>query len=290
MPDDTDEPAETLEPIAYLSRSANRVQVLEALTENITNPGRPREGYEPRELKEATGASEATVSRIISEFEERRWVRRNTDGEYEATPKGELVATEFGPFVKSMETIEELDEIAAILPIPELTIGVHHFSDATIRRPMGFDPNEFGLYLNDLIEDSTVFYVVTYVAAPQNMADPMGEAIRSGQLISETVMPGSVIDYTSERLMIEDPAQVSEPEQMWTDEPGNTWYRYEGHLPCNLFIFDETVVIENSQAEDIEPGTVIQSQNETVREWAMDLYHKYREASERVERATFVDE
>lgn len=68
MSDDTDETTDVLEPVAYLSRSKNRLQILEALTETIPKPGLETPGYEPRELREVTGVSEATVSRILNEF------------------------------------------------------------------------------------------------------------------------------------------------------------------------------------------------------------------------------
>jgi predicted transcriptional regulator len=276
----------SLDNVAYLSRSENRVAILEALTESIPAPGRSRTGYAPRELKEMTGASEATVSRIVSEFEARGWCRRTIEGEYVATPKGKLVATEFDPFITAVETIDQLGDAAGLLPIPELTIGLKHFRDATIRRPMGFDPNEFGFYMNELMEKSSIYYYLTYVAPPQSMAETMSELIVSGQLDSVGVLAGSVVDYTSEHLI--SPGDLDhERQHLWTDEPGNTWYRFEGHLPCNLFIFDDLVVIENSQVEDIEPGTVIQSGNEAVWDWAMGVFEKYKDASERVERETF---
>jgi hypothetical protein len=62
---------EALEDIAYLCRSANRVTILDALTEGP---------YSRRELANQTDASRTTLDRIVNELEERRWVERTTEG------------------------------------------------------------------------------------------------------------------------------------------------------------------------------------------------------------------
>ena len=61
-----DIPGDILETVAYLSRTENRIEVLEALAEQ------PRSS---RALRQVTGVSKATVNRILNEFEERTWAR-----------------------------------------------------------------------------------------------------------------------------------------------------------------------------------------------------------------------
>ena len=55
-------PAEALKEAAYLSRSANRVEMLQTLT---------RGSHTRRDLTELTGASRTTLDRIVNELEER---------------------------------------------------------------------------------------------------------------------------------------------------------------------------------------------------------------------------
>lgn len=61
-------------------------------------------------------------------------------------------------------------------------------------------------------------------------------------------------------------------------------YRYEGHIPCHLFITDETVLISNPQVktDQVDRNTVIESQNETVRDWAIDVFERYQADAEEV--------
>lgn len=64
-----------LDAVEYLSRSENRVQVLEALTANALTRC---------DLQEEIGVSQATLSRILQDFTDRGWVRKQ-GAVYEAT-------------------------------------------------------------------------------------------------------------------------------------------------------------------------------------------------------------
>lgn len=65
-------------------------------------------------------------------------------------------------------------------------------------------------------------------------------------------------------------------------EAGGQYFTYDGHIPCNLMVFDEMVVIENNQVEGVQGGTVVESKNGVVREWALEVLEHYREESEEV--------
>ena len=98
MPDERDTiPAEALKEVAYLSRSANRVEILQTLT---------RESHTRRDLTELTGASRTTLDRIVNELEDRGWARRTDDGDYTATPAGDHLMAQLLPFVESVVRFE----------------------------------------------------------------------------------------------------------------------------------------------------------------------------------------
>ena len=98
MPDERNTiPAEALKEVAYLSRSANRVEILQTLT---------RGSHTRRDLTELTGASRTTLDRIVNELEERGWARRTDDGDYTATPAGDHLMAQLLPFVESVVRFE----------------------------------------------------------------------------------------------------------------------------------------------------------------------------------------
>jgi DNA-binding HxlR family transcriptional regulator len=138
------DPNGPLEDVAYLSRSGNRLQILDALATRA---------YARHELEARTTASRPTLRRILNELTERGWVERTVDGDYVATAKGEHVIAAFTPLVGAMQTVRRLGEAVAWLPTEELTIGLHHFSDATVRRASPNDPVAEASYLLDLLRD-----------------------------------------------------------------------------------------------------------------------------------------
>lgn len=278
-----DDPDGPLEDIAYLARSANRIAVLEALTSQVTPPGKSKRGYTRRDLADRTETSRTTLGRILTEFEERGWAVRSNEGGYIATPIGEHVAAEFEPLVNSMDTLGELGEAAAIVPSSELTgemigvpsISIRDFSDATVRKPDSFDPTFFGRYFAEIVRGAHSVSSMVYIATPQNMLTAVEEELQKGDLMVESVFSSSVTDH-----ILENPGVG--PRQEHAKHQNVDMYRYSGHIPCNLFVVDDIVLLENSQVDSVPDGTTIETQGESVREWALAVIEGYIEESERI--------
>ena len=266
--------SDTIEDIAYLTRSENRVQILTALAARGTIPGEPPPGYTRRELEEHTEASQPTLSGILTEFEDRGWGERNAEGEYVATPLAAHLTDEFTPFLRSVDALRDFGEMAAILPTAELTIDRRHFSDATVRRPAGPQPTDFRRYLADLLQQgSSILYALSQGPGPATPGSYVHEQIVAGRLKYVLINPEHIHDYFVEI----SEARTTAQEQL---EAGAEYYSYDGQIPCDLFVLDETVVIENTRVDVIEDGTAIESQNETVLTWALELFDRYRRESE----------
>lgn len=276
MRDSTDIPTEAIEPLAYLTRSEHRVRVLEAMTETIPKPGLDTPGYEPRELRNVTGASGATVSRILNEFEERGWAERNQYGVYMATPIGQSIAIEFAPLLDSMEAIRHLDDAVALLPLDELTVSLEHFRDATVREPKAPQPYDIDMLLTEFLSDSSTFDVLCYVPATAGLLDELTEQIASGTLDSIQILAERIVEFYAD--VGADEVQERAHDHL---DAGAEWYVYDGHIPCNMFIFDETVVFENSQVNELRDGTTLVTTNSAVREWALDVFERYQADSSR---------
>lgn len=261
-------PEGALEDIAYLARSDNRVLVLTALTKGP---------HTRRELAEVTGVSRTTLGRIVNEFEERDWAERTTDGDYVATPTGSHVVRAFGPLVRTMETIRSLGDAVGQIPTDELSIDLHHFSDATVWRPTPNEPLDPGRPLAVLLRDATCFETLTFLAPPLAVGNAMHDGVKSGQLTAVHVFAGGLIEY------LRDNPDGPPP---WYDylQAGAQIYQYDDHIPCNLFVVDERTFIVNDRYEGNE---IIDSENERVRGWAEELIDRYRENAERVDAETF---
>lgn len=267
-------PPDVLEDIAYLSRSPYRIRILRALTNGP---------YTRRELEEFTEATRTTLDRIVNELEERGWAERTMDGDYAATSVGNLLVAQFMPFIGSVTAIKQLDEAVTWLPSDELSIGMHHFSDASVRRPAQGDPMETIDDFTDLIQDTTEFRVLTDLAAPVPLAQAIRDRIVAGQLTAEFVIADEVIEYIRAR---------PDRQKRWRAmiEGGARVFQHEAAIPCNTYIFDDTVFIKKGGVEPIEEGygVPIQSRNEAVLAWANDLIDQCRNTATRVDAEALV--
>lgn len=264
MSDQGDGNAEAgLADIAYLARSENRVRILETL---VTG------SHSPRDIEAATGISRSTLERILSELEKRGWAERATEGGYTATAAGEFAVAEFTPLVGSMAALRTLGDAAEWLPREELSVGLHHFSDATVRTP---EPNSVTApaeYMTKLLSEATEFACLVRIAPPLGFEIAMRDRAVDGRLTTEHVITADELDYLTDQ-----PDRI----RRWREylEADVSVYCYDEEIPCNLFVIDGTVLIVDREPEVC---AFIESENETVREWARDLIGTYRTKAERL--------
>ena len=265
-------PEAALDDVAYLSRSVNRVRILETLSE---------ESHTRRSLMDATGVSRTTLGRILNELAERGWAERTTDGRYAATRTGGHVVAAFAPTLDAMAAVRSLGEAADWLPASVHEVGLDAFRDATVHRPDPNAPLSFARELVDRIEDAGTVRTLTYLAPPEHsVAEVLHERIRDDGVSSEFVLAGGLTEY-----LVEDP----ERRGRWraSIDAGAAVYGYDDYIPCNLFAIDGTVLVVNTSPEDGSPGAFVESDDQRVLEWADDLVARYREEAERIDAGTF---
>lgn len=90
-----------MDEVEFLARSDHRVGVLEELTAGVRDRA---------DLRTATGAFASTAGRVLSDFEERRWIARDGPS-YGLTPLGEYVADRFLDLRDAMETERKLRDV-----------------------------------------------------------------------------------------------------------------------------------------------------------------------------------
>jgi predicted transcriptional regulator len=269
--------SDVLQDIAYLSRTGNRISVLETLT---------RKPRSTRELREATETSKATVNRILNEFEERSWARRTSDGTYEATPQAEHIAFQLRAFIGSMEAVASLGEDVGVLPVDELTIGpdndltvgLHHFKDATVNRKRPQAQGVGRRRMLEAIREASSLNVLTDTAPPRVIGELLQERAESGDLSGTTVWTADLFEYLRDH--------PEEPPR-WSDviEGGRRLYKYDGSIPATLGVTDEVTLIWG--VTDEMRRRVLISENDTVRMWALDVVKRYRERAEAIDPQAF---
>ena len=261
-------PAAVLEDVAYLSRSANRLQLLQVLGTGAQTP---------REIAGATDIPRSTLRRILTEMEERGWAERTTDGEYVLTATGEHVAAETDRYVGALGAIDALDEAVGWLPNDELTVGLHRFGEATV---LGAEPNDVvaaDTRLIELTRDAEEFYCLTNTAGTVGLETTMMERFTGAGMTVESVMTPAEIS-----IYLDDPERAAQ----WREyvEAGGPVYRHEGPILANVVVVDETVFIGDRHLETVG---LIECRDAAVRSWAVEVFDSYKTEAERLDPMAF---
>jgi hypothetical protein len=165
----------------------------------------------------------------------------------------------------------------AWLPSDELTVGLRHFSDATVRRP---EPNAVSApstIVTERLREATEFACLVNTAPSLGFERAMIDGVVEERLTTNHVITDAELD-----VLRRDPDRAAR----WRTyvEAGADLYCYDGRIPCNLLVIDETVYVLDRQPEAPEG---IESTNLAVRSWAADLVDDYRDAAEKLDAAAF---
>jgi len=255
--------------VEFLARSANRVTVLDALTEG------PVDRYE---LEETTGVTRATLGRVLDDFRERGWVREE-DRTYEATQLGAYVVREFTTLLERFEPVPALNEVAEWFPEAGFEFDLGRLVGATVVRPSRSDALAPTTHIADRLRSAERVRLVTYSVLPSVMKACWVGTVE-GSLQLESVLDRGALDgiVTDPRLAddVLGMVETGQVEVVW----------YDGTIPSTVFVVDDVVLLCLSGG-DGAPHAVIESDDETVREWAEATIDDYRREGERIDPAAF---
>ncbi|MFC4551187.1 MULTISPECIES: helix-turn-helix transcriptional regulator [Halorussus] len=249
-----------VEEIEFLARSDHRVGVLGALA------GRPRDRHE---LRTATGASSPTMGRILSDFQERRWVVR-VGPTYELTRLGEFVAERFFALRDAMATERKLRDVWRWLPREMEGFSADLFADAVVSYPGPDYPYRPVERVTELIEETETMrgFGTTVFKSSNNEAVCL--AIVDG-MEYEYVFSPEVFEAT----VAWNPERVAEAAAC-----ENCTVLLHDDLPdgkrCGLGIFDDRIDICCHDAETGMLEAVVDTDAPEAREWALSVFERYR--------------
>jgi predicted transcriptional regulator len=250
--------------LEYLSRSHHRIGVLRAL----------REPCDRATLREQTGASKATLSRVLGDFEKRAWVTR-TDGGYRLTALGELLERGLDQAVRALETVEKLAPVSEWLPTAQLGFDLDRLHDSTVVTPSRTD--SLGVHRRL----ATLLYQADHVRELTDMVATSGidlhcKAIDDhGQTLEVVLTAEAMETVRSTPEMVRQCAPVVERGDV-------SLFRYEGTVPYFLALVDDCSLIGMFD----DSGTIrglIESTDPVVRDWTIETLDEYRSAAVEVQ-------
>jgi len=247
----------TLDDVRFLVDSENRVDALTAL----------REGPCDRdELQATTGASAPTVGRVLGDFEERGWVRR--DGhEYELTKPGAYVADHFTNFFDRMDTERRLRDIWQWLPseLSDFTLELVADSVVTVGEPGDpYGPANRCASLYRETEQLRGFDAA--LTAPHHFEELYHQIVDG--MNTEIIFPPTV----SENIASTYPKKASEV----LESDSFTLWLHDGLPLYRVLIFDDRVGIGGYDADSGVLQVYVDTDAPEARTWAKSTFASYR--------------
>ncbi|SNZ05783.1 Predicted transcriptional regulator, contains HTH domain [Natronoarchaeum philippinense] len=250
-----------LEEIEFLALSSNRVEVL----------GHLASGRHTRtELADATGASQATLGRILGDFEDRSWVRRE-EGQYVATATGRLVAEGFTDLLDILETESELRDIVRYLPTHAMDFDLQHLADATITVPSQTRPNAPVQRLLDLERSADEIRAFSHAFNEQSLA-VIEDRVTAGEQTFRVVLSQSAVDALAGS------ADLRQRLASLLDADDAAVRVREDGIPLAVTIADDVVHLLLRDENGVLQASV-DTDDAAVRSWAHDTFDHYWRAA-----------
>ncbi|MFC4360643.1 helix-turn-helix transcriptional regulator [Halobium salinum] len=247
-----------LDDIAFLANSENRVAVFEALVEAPQHRD---------EMRDRTDASRVTITRILRELEERGWIE-GVGQEYTVTPLGDWVYNEFERLLEEVKAERRLRDPLQWMPSDMRTFDVRCLRDAEIIILDGADGTAFIRRVVEFHRSGEHVRGVATMAAPV-LIENHWEMTVHGNTRLEMVLTPRVVD-----IALDHPASAQHFHEM-LDEENVHFSVYDG-VPMSVGIVDGKVGINLTDEEGVVKGGLL-TENETVHEWAVDLFESCRE-------------
>lgn len=258
-----------LEEIEFLALSANRVKVLSLLAE---------QRHRRNELADATGASQATLGRILGDFEERSWIRRDEEA-YAATATGRIVAAGFTDLREILEAEMRLREVVDYLPTHAMDVDLRRLADATITLPTQTRPNAPLSRLLGLLREADEVRAFSHAFNEQALTI-VEERTTADEQRFKGVFSRTAIDALADESTLRGRLRT-----LLESDRAELRVRDEG-VPIAAMIVDETVYLLLRDENGVLRAS-IDTDDPAVRSWAEDTYDHYWRTAQPLEPDAF---
>ena len=246
-----------LDEIEFLARSKNRVEVLRLLA---------ADGYTRGRLGEATGASQATLGRILEDFTDRSWIRREGN-EYVATPTGALVAEGLNGLLEILETESKLRGVVRYLPADAMDFDLQRLADATITVPTRTRPSAPLQRVLEAMGDAERLRVFSHAFNEQSL-DVAHRRVTAGDGTFEGVFSEGAI-----AVLAADQTLWGKLTALAKSDDAEIRVRTDG-VPLAVTVVDGTVHFLVRDDDGLVQAS-IDTDDAAVRSWAVEAFERY---------------
>lgn len=222
------------------------------------------------DLKERTNVSRVTLSRIISDLEDRGWVRK-INGHYEATKPGKFVAVELSRLVENLQTLDRFEESVDWLHINEFDFDLRHLREATVVTPTWDDFTAQTTTIIEQVSTSTRIRAIG-TGLDREFFHVLGDQTTAGTLELELILAPKLLD------VIPSEPDLSRAFQDIVDSPEASVYQYRGGDSLMMLgLFDtedgteDHVMVCGEHEDGASPG-LVKSTQRSVWSWAESYF------------------
>ncbi|ODR80099.1 hypothetical protein BG842_21020 [Haladaptatus sp. W1] len=247
----------------FLAGSANRARVVTALHED----GKGTVGS----LSDRLSMSRSTVHRTLRTFTEYGWTQR-VDGTYRLTEAGELVLDAYETLIRTIEWVEEYEELLTHLDDADGTFPIHGTTCANMVSATKDDPYRATTYIIDALTETSADRIrcITPIVSPL-FADAARRLLDRGARIE---------------LIVSEPSLESAVQRSAEQRPPDSVARFELYsvpedLPFGVTILDGERVLVSAFDERGNLRACLDGKNPDFVEWATSTYETRRGESRR---------
>ena len=250
----------TLDDIEFIASSNHRVGVLDTLDSCACDRD---------ELRAVTGASSPTIGRILADFQDRNWIKRE-GRTYQLTSLGEYVADQFAQFREAMTYERRLREVWPWLPHDIDDFGVELFTDVVVSKPGPGFPYKPVERLTELMRTTRTMRGFGVALLKSGNLEPFFDRTLNG-MECEYIYPPAVFEDLlawNQETVVEAATRPNYSVLLHNDLPLDK--------RCGVCLFDERVSICC-----YDPGTgtfqsLIDTESDEMRTWAETHYERFR--------------
>lgn len=218
----------------------------------------------PSDLEDALEISRSTIHRATKSLLELNLIRKS-DGAFELTGVGEVVAEETASFTKRLDAAIRLEPL---LNLVDVDVPVEHFDDAQVTQPKPRQPHFSVRRIIELIEESDEMRVLSSVISPFYV-----------DVAHREMLDGMVIDAIFDERIIDIVLGEYEQKAIEAVETGNfEVYSHDG-VPFELFLFDDRIGLAAHDENGIA-RIFVETDSPDAVEWAEELFERHLEEAQ----------
>jgi predicted transcriptional regulator len=221
------------------------------------------------QLQDELDISRATAYRRTSTLSEAGLLDQQPRG-YQTTGAGCAVVEAAEQFERSLVAIDRLEPLLAQLSAPELTRNIHLFADADLHVATPQNPNEPIEPWLEGFDEFDYFRSLVVAGCPPKVTELGIEHAQDGVDFEAICTPLALqADQNASEEAFETIANAEAP----------SLYTHSA-LPFTMGIIDDVVIIGGFDSDTSLPVASLTTENPEAREWATDLYRRYRRDAE----------